>query len=316
MNKNFLIILKTLISNESCIDASCIKKKIMSIVAILFVLISVFLIPFTNIIKIQRSNGSDWINYQKFNYGFDDGIMNFYEKCIHEKTEIIFINNEMIIKNQDKNDINNNSIFKKKEYFYEQKQNKNKNEKNTKYLGIYFDDKNRDFKDFQIFCNDKKKENHTFIVFGKKDINCCFFNYKKKTYESNFFGDYKNIKILKLNDLYDKNSKEKTFNQIKNFFDTTYISKKNNKIKNEIIFSPIVMILIIFLFGIIIWFLSHTKNNLYRIHTFWTSQKIAFFISVTPSIITIIIGMEPFFLFIIIMLFRIQFLNKIFRQTN
>lgn len=315
MNKNLATILKTLISNESCVDASCIKKKIMGIIAVFFALISMFLIPVSNIVKINKSKGADWINYQNFNYGFDDGIMNFYEKCANEKTEITFAKNELTMQNKaDK--VSDSSIFKKKEYFYEQKQNKNESGKEFKYLGIYIDETTRDFKSFKNFCNDKKKENHTFIVFGKKDIGCFFFNYEKKSYESEIYGDYQNIKISNLNDLYDNNSREKTFNKMKDFFDTTYIEKKRNRIKNEIFFSPLIMAGIIFLFGIIIWFLSHTKNNLYRIHSFWTSLKIACYISLTQSIIVSIIGMEPIIVFVIITLLRIQFLNRIFKKTN
>lgn len=316
--KNFLkLILKTLFSNDACIEASCVKKIVTNIVAIFFALISIFSIPLPTIINIYKNKGSNWIDNKQYFYDFDEGIINFIEKCKKDSINISFTNNDLLIKKGE----NVLEKYESYEYHWEVIQNINDVNKSKKtYLSVYFTEKIN--KDYQSFCEEKKKEKTTIMIFGKKEINCYFFNHKSKIYESSLLGNYEKIKINNLHDnLFEKNNgrydKKKTMNKWKDFFDSLYEGKKIKIIMNEIMYESLTMILIMFFTGLIVWFLTHTKNNLYRIHSFWTSQKIVFYTSLTPSILALLFGfiIKSTLLFIILMIVRIHLLNKIFKQN-
>lgn len=308
--KNFFkLILKTFVSNDACIEASCIKKITTNIIAIIFALISIAFIPLTTVININGNKGSDWIK-QDYIYDFDSGIKEFFKELEKEKIKFSFNNkNELTVKKEEKN-------LKEYHWFWNKEQLVDGKIINNNYLTIYFTEKSD--KEYQTFCEEKENNsNNTFIVFGKKQFNCYFFNQKNKNYEGRLSGDYENNKT-NLDSLFTVNDKKEIMNKWKNFFDNAYELRKKKIILNEILYELLIIIPIMFFFGLIVWFLSHTKNNLYRIHSFWTSQKILFYMSLTPSIISFLLGnmIKSLIVFIFLMIFRIQFLNKIFKQNN
>lgn len=299
---NFKLILKTFFSNDACIEASCTKKIVTNIFAIIFALMSFFFIPLSTVININKSKGSDWINKQIYNYDFYDEIADFSREFKKEKLSIEKNKKNELILKENKKEL-------KKEYSWK-----------SNNLTIYF---TRETDKYNSFCEDKKKYKTTFIVFGKKELSCYFFNQKNNYYEGQLLPcDYKNIDLNDLNNLfnkeYNKGENEIIKKKINIFFDNIYENQKNKIIINELINESLIITLTIFFSGLIIWFLSHTKNNLYRIHSFWTSQKIMFYMSLTPSIISFLFGnmVKSIFLFIILIAIRIQLLNKIFKNNH
>ena len=312
MNQTFKSILKTFFSNDACIETSCMKKIVTNIVAIIFALISIILIPLPTVISINKNKGSNWIKKQNYTYGFEDGIMDFFEGLKQEEININFKNkNELVVEKK-------GVFLKEYSWFWKKKQNPNDKIHNKYlYLAIYFTEKTG--KDYQTFCENKKNEDKTTImIFGKKQLNCYFFNQKNKNYEGNLSNNYKNIKEKSLSELFVEKNKKETMKKWEIFFDDIYENEKGEMTINEIVYEILIIIPIIFFSGSIIWFLSHTKNNLYRIHNFWTSQKIMFYISLTPSILSFLFGImiKSIFLFIILIIIRIRSLSKIFRQND
>lgn len=74
--KHLKLILKTLFSNNACVEAARTKETKYSIISIVLAIVGVFLAVLPNTINNFRKNGQDWMN-SSINYDLDRGIYEF-----------------------------------------------------------------------------------------------------------------------------------------------------------------------------------------------------------------------------------------------
>ena len=112
---------------------------------------------------------------------------------------------------------------------------------------------------------------------------------------SSFKGDFTSFKVgYKLSDIADVEAGEQEFNNtFKNwcsFFNKAYeTTKKNTVITNTLVLLGVNAVIMIFM-GLIMFILCRGKTNPFRIYTFWDTQKMAYWASISPAVLSVAIG--------------------------
>lgn len=154
-----------------------------------------------------------------------------------------------------------------------------------------------------------------FIVLGKYQVQSYMYKPGSTTENGSVKGDYDhidvgydlyNLSIVRIVDSKDANIiytmtpdsqgneyelfMSGSFNLWKDFFYNSYIAARNTATwQTTLLMLGIDALLVIFM-GLMIFILTRGKKNPFRIYTFWETQKIAYWASITPAILSLILG--------------------------
>ncbi len=301
---------KTLFSNDACIKVGREWHWYLPVVfAILSVLIA--LIPsFT--INMQTKVGTSMLGSST--YGYENGLVHF-TNYLQEKN-IDFVIKDSVLTNE-------NSTWEKSFEGEEKWFTAKNSETNKTTFEVFFNytDSISD-NDFysRIIANknpytdvarSEAKYNNNVLVLGKKNIYLGKSNGSALTSAS---GIYDRSNLLNLKDLApsnEKNTLEYT-NQLKlnwaNFVNDCAETQKNTQSWTYLGIMAGVYVGLEFLFGLVIFLMTRGKRNPFRIYTFWETQKMAYWASVSPAILSLAIGfmISRFALFAFIFLFGLR----------
>ncbi|MCQ2795453.1 MAG: hypothetical protein MJ214_04555 [Bacilli bacterium] len=322
MKKHILLILRTLISNNACVEAARTKEKKYTIVAIVFVLFSLFFAALPTCVTGFQQNGGAWL--RGINYSFDTAMIEFGRKTTEleitfelKKDHTLVANNwESIgIYSEKHNELNcfistktdqeTREEYRIMEIFYcdENKYDFNlyveEISKNINPLRINKDTKNDDEKKPETWLqtekdkdgNDVKKSRQcSFIVFGTNHVQGALISPGGAAGIAGPYGDYQHTDPNPdfIHGVLVKSENPKTIlEDCASFFDQAFI---NTRASNTWRSTGIILGVdagVILLMGFMVWVLTRGKNNPFRIYTFWDGQKIAYYACLTPGIISL-----------------------------
>lgn len=334
--KHLKLILKTLISNNACVEAARTKETKYSVIAIVFALLAIFLAVLPNTINNFRKNGKDWMN-SNIVYDLDTGIYDFSLKMKEVGIKFAIEKDEKGIGtlkiDQDKWDATFTDLKKQgteilgpetdkiHPFIYTNQTGRafdvyvNTNLSDTEFtkyssyvlsnLNPVIKMRNEKTPDDQCFIyyteKDGKKtkvdRSTTTILFGKHNVYAYMFKPGTPSPVSSVGGDYNHYETLDLIDAcFVKGDAEhpykikETFDNWKTFFDRSYIDTRWRSAWTSTGIMAGVDAGVILFMGFMIWILTRGKNNPFRIYSFWDGQKIAYYASLTPGIIALILG--------------------------
>lgn len=284
--KNFKMILKSLISNNTCIDGGRGKKWYYAI-TMFFLSIVVALVP--TFVRQLKTHGDD--TFANAGYGGQEAFMAFSEELnqtteyslkIIPDTEAEKPTNKLVVEGE----------FNKFEY-------KDKNGEKVLFTFIYCNEITGNVSEtlgldgktsYAIFTE------HEFFIYianpnsetGIANLPCQnaykYFDIPEKGYI-----DLKEY-LVKDDTLTVTQNIEATWSNWKEFCKTAYNYNRLDQLWKQCLLIGGINIVITLLMGFMIWILTRGKKNPYRCFTLWETQKIAYWCSITPAILTIALG--------------------------
>jgi len=321
--KHFLLVLKTLINNSACVEASRTKQIKYNIIAVALALVGLFLAVLPTGVTSFKKSGSDWMN-TTYVYNCDLGFYNFTKDSKEKGTTLTVTKegNAKILK----------ADWKHIDYVPLEKEQfdglKNRmysfkhvvDGTNVRVFDVYnltdkegselttwvsdllnnlnptiAGDKNTEARWLQYSEKDGKKSrverSTSCVFFGKKIIYAYMFKTGTTSPVSNMGGDYGNCDDVELiSTYYAENDPITTYNNWKPFFNKAYLNVRwSSSWKSIGIMLGVDAGVLIFM-GLMVFILTRGKNNPFRIYTFWDSQKIAYYASFTPSLLALGFG--------------------------
>lgn len=317
--KTFKLILKSLINNQAVIDGA--RKKPWYF-AVIFFFLSAVLAVLPIMVSYLTSSGSDFINKQNYIYGYDVSTLRFIESINDNDIDMIVTTEIDGTKYLSVNEEKWNTVYGKNHQegdirFIHLRASDNADDLDVYYTntsGEAFNSYVTDVLNNRVPGTDKMNNSLNLsrqasaIVFGRYEYVAYLYECGSQTSLGYVYGNYNyfdagfNIKsLIKVYDgdiLVDRNSvgtlyqvyTEGVFNNLKNFYDTGYIDYRNTLTwQSTLIMFGIDVLLTMFL-GLLIFFLTRGKTNIYRVITFWETQKIAYWATLSPAIIALVGG--------------------------
>ncbi len=334
MKKHIILLLKTLINNNACVEAARTREKKYNIFPVVFAVVALFLACLPICITGFQVQGQNWVNTTN---NIDDGLYRFGEmnKSSTVKMKIIEKDgnknkHEMVFENGTWENIagvgatfdnitgynHRAQLDKLTAFTYE--------DQGTKLFEVFYYDgnvhdvktnKDLTFAEFYTYIagnvnpyntdqcmrvtrkddgsiDTKLARNNAFMVFSKDQFFGANFNLKGSgTTTGSMLFDYDHTKVGTdiLHDFFDEAGHQAgTLTKWKGFFNEGYINiRHNNTWRSTYIVLGINGGVLIFM-GFMVWVLTRGKNNPFRIYTFWDSEKIAMYASLTPGILSLI----------------------------
>lgn len=310
---------KTLYSNQACIDCGTQKKWYFAIIAFIFSLL-VAMVPLT--VNASKQSGSSYVSGTT--YGFKEA---FIETVLDESSYVTVdgsLKNINFVDNQATFDGTSAVTTNSKFYFLGYHTSLNNNKTSlvpTRDLEIYYVKDSYDFTEVDIINTINKNmfplnesdqsvnysgsfeetRNVSFIAISKNYFVFGIYqaNGASTTAKTTFSGDYKYIDNTNFVE-YMKNEtsaltsdseiETKIFENFKGFLNLSY---KNNKIKVTWIQSGLslgVNAAITLLLGLAVFLMTRGKQNPNRVIKFYQCMYIAFWATISPAILTLIMG--------------------------
>ena len=330
------LVFKSLINNDACIEGGRTKHWSIGIVmGVVAVCLSV--LPIT--ISAVKTHGDDFI--KNVSYGCEVGLMRFAEDLNKETPDFT-----LSIKGETKDDkyLDFNGKIQEGEKAVIFEHTFEKDEKDVIdfiVYGINNEDANQ-FNNFKKLIVDgkfnpltgeededwiAKKANVNFILLGKDTLYCGLYKFASTSVTSGLAGNYdafeKDYNFKDLAKVYDgetlidinqadaaqyKLYREGSFTNWKSFFRTSYKTNRITSIWSQTgLMCGINLILIVFM-GLMIFILTRGKKNPFRIYTFWETQKIAYWASLCPAILSLGLGflLKNFAMMIFVLLIGVR----------
>lgn len=317
--KTFKLILKSLINNQAVIDGA--RKKPWYF-AVIFFFLSAVLAVLPIMVSYLTSSGSDFINNQNYIYGYDVSTLRFIESINDNDIDMIVTTEIDGTKYLSVNEEKWNAVYGENHQegdirFIHLRASDNADDLDVYYTntsGEAFNSYVTDVLNNRVPGTDKMNNSLNLtrqastIVFGRYEYVAYLYECGSQTALGYVYGNYNyfdagfNIKsLIKVYDgdiLVDRNSvgtlyqvyTEGVFNNLKSFYDTGYIDYRNTLTwQSTLIMFGIDVLLTMFL-GLLIFFLTRGKTNIYRVITFWETQKIAYWATLSPAIIALVGG--------------------------
>ena len=324
--KHLKLLLKTLFSNNACVEASRTKEHKYGIFAVIFAVLAVFFAVLPLNVNTFKKAGSDWLNNSVY-YNMDIGLQAFSNTIQQDKNAGKEIPTFII--NQDETtkrhyltiDTKNSEIFQcidedQKEitnlprYICRGELKEGKTSTWVNFLEIYYcdADKSEDFNKFVTNLLNNVNPNNTeqrlkpnkddkevnrstsFIVFGKYSYYGYMYQPLNTSAVANTVGDYDNTAVNTdlIQRLCFKTDMTSTINEWKSFCDEGFINLRFSSAWNTTGIMIGVDFGVIFFMGVLVFLLTRGKNNPFRIYSFWDSQKIAYYSSLTPGLLALL----------------------------
>lgn len=317
MKKHIKLILRTLISNNACVEAARTQEKKYNIIAIIFALFALFFAALPTCVTGFKQNGGNFI--RGVTYGFDTAMIDFgkttKDQVTFEITKEHKLNcsgwKEHIEKypNQDDSELytfisKNDDPAKEDDHKlleiyvcpadYDFNLYVEEIAKNINPLKVTKENKDEDEKNEGAWLEGKDGENRknrstSFIIFGETQIQAALYMPGNVNGANAIYGDYGNTEPTDnlIPQLFEDNNPTKTLEKCQTFFDQVYVNpRRANTWKSTGIILGVDAGVII-LMGFMVWVLTRGKNNPFRIYSFWDGQKIAYYACLTPGIISL-----------------------------
>lgn len=304
---------KTLISNDACIQ---VGREWHWYLPVIFAILSVIiaLVPsFT--INMQTKVGTSMLGSQT--YGYENGLVHF-QNYLEEK------NIDFVIK--DSTLTNENATWEKSFEGQDQKWFTAKNSETSETTFEVFFNNTDSIADNDFYsriianknpytdvARSEEKYGNSVLILGKENV----YLAKAKadgsslTSASGIYDRSNGLNLKNLAPSIEKNTLEYT-NQLKlnwaNFVNDCAETQKNTQSWTYCGIMATVYVGLQFLFGLVIFLMTRGKRNPFRIYTFWETQKMAYWASISPAILSLAIGfmISRFALFAFIFLFGLR----------
>lgn len=322
--RNIKLFFTTLINNAACVDAG--RHKPWYPAVIMFIL-SCFISVIPVTVNVHKTNGSDFMSGQFEGKNFATPALAFVKELSKPENDINMIVKKDPINTKEKYLIVDedkwNATFKDTlgdVHYYVHHEVEVDNEGNKK-------EGKADFKAFYVNYDDNKDPStyiNTLLEFRKeilkkpevkegesqpeKPIQFFIFHRNYLIFDNTlddksaptFTGDWMHLRdnynLKDMGGKYKADSSKPYENadiitdEWKNVFDDSYITfKKQTNVNRSLLILGINLILVLFM-GLMIFILTRGKNNPFHVYTFWQSQKIAYWSTVSPALLALICG--------------------------
>lgn len=311
--KNFKLIMKSLINNGACIEGGRTKKWYFAVIFVVLALIFAIL-PIT--VSTIKTKGSDFTNLT-YLYNYDNAIVAFSDH-LYEKELHMVVRGEEKEKYLEVDEDDWNALHPEQKYVHTNLEDKADFE-------VYYSSKVGDeFSEFYTsvskYANpyepsEEKLRSISYLLFGKEKFAGQLFQPgAEPTVISGIAGDYltlstdfdfASIAEITIDGVTYKTSLDEKFNESplvlnsyrenilsswNKIYDDVYYKSKLGAIRDSTLIMLGVDVLLIFFMGLMVFILTRGKNNPFRIYTFWETQKIAYWASLTPGVLALILG--------------------------
>lgn len=277
--KNFKLILRSLISNNACIDGGRFKKWFVAII-MFFLSVCIALIPST--VKAAKSHGDD--AFANYSFGAREAFTEFSEELNkHDEWSLKVAvdeasgENRLVVNGFDRYDHKNKTkdvVDYKFAYFPAY---------TAEYCNEFIGDGKTSYMIFtptQVVMHivnpeSESKDKITDIVCGKA------YKYLDEGYD------------LKSNLVSSESATEQlngTWDNWKSFIRDAYNANRLTGLWQNALVMGSIDIVIVALMGFMIWILTRGKNNPYRLFKIWECQKISYWTAITPAILACAFG--------------------------
>lgn len=324
--KTFKLLLKSLINNASCVEGG--RKKPWYFAIIMFVLaMAIAVLPIT--IQTLNKNGHDFINGQT-SYGYEIGSLEFINDVNDKNIEMAIkkddTGNYLSIDINKWNEAYGASVDENNAHSYPRYIHLDGNG-NCDFEVYYFDVERITDELFKNVMNTVPtlveegtnkavkwgQRSCSFIMFTRRQVISYVYAAPRPAAKGNVTGDYNSLEAntYRLNEIgivhFDDN-KEVQYNKHtvpqeaygayraqvlanwKNFFNKAYQNNKMTALwQTSLIMLGIDTALVLFM-GLMIFILTRGKNNPFRIYTFWETQKIAYWCTISPAILAMVLS--------------------------
>lgn len=320
MKKHIKLILRTLISNNACVEAARTREKKYNIIAVIFAIFALFFAALPTCVTGFQQKGGNWIRGQ-VNYSYEVAMRDFGETTTSKGVSFELKNHKLTAKGWENMDLYPDQdelrCFISKQPSVEGEDHK--------IMEIYYCPET--YEDFSLFVEEiakninpfkvhktTKNEDEkvktswlektgtgddgtlttrttSFIVFGAKQVQGALCPPGISSIASSVYGDYANTpdhddlihEVLAVAGATDQERMEAN----RTFFDQAFVNTRNANTWRSTGIILGVDAGVILLMGFMVWVLTRGKNNPFRIYSFWDGQKIAYYASLTPGIISL-----------------------------
>ena len=310
VKRNIFFFLKTLVKNETCLEAG-VKKPWYP--AVIIGLLAIFISVIPMFVQRANVNGRDFINGQ-YNYGFDVSSEKFVASLEENNLSLTVAEGEsaktLIVNKETWNavyeaDARGNHRFA------------HKDNNNTIDLEVFYTDGKIDNDFVNQIGNNIAKDDGTFIarrssfmVISPSEILVSLYKPNTTSAVSSIRGDYqyfeagydlRNIGKVMINNV-EVTSKTYTADNYlaykngvldnwKEFFDKSYLNNKRTMLWSTTGILLGVNAAIVLFMGLMLFLLTRGKTNNWKgVITFWNSQKAAYWASLAPAILSVGLG--------------------------
>lgn len=284
--KNFKMILKSLISNNTCIDGGRGKKWYYAII-MFFLAIVIALVP--TFVKQIKTQGSDM--FANGSYGAQEASMAFSEELNKETTTYSL----KIIPDNDGEKPTNKLVLEGEFDKFEYKDG------DTLLFTFYYYGGGELTEDIAKSYNGDGTTSyalftqHEFFIYlvnsnTKTAISSLGCSNAYKYFEIDPEKGYLDLKETLATGETVTEAIQNTWQNWKDFYKKAYNANRLRQLWLQCLIIAGIDIVITLLMGFMIWILTRGKKNPYRCFTLWETQKIAYWCSVTPAILTIALG--------------------------
>ena len=311
--KNFKLILRSLISNDAAIEGGRKKPWYFAIIMV-FISLIICLVP--SLVSSLNKNGSDFIT-GSYTYGYELGLRRFVEDITENDFDMTINESESGRFLDVTQDAWDNKFTSTNTYGLHRFYHMNADEKID--FEVYFVDGTIS-SEFQDHVTNTKNEDETvskkansYIIFGKYSWITGLFSLNSTTAKTTYYGDYKSMEVgfnfkklgeVKLDDqtiltptTVDKTNAKQyetyidgVFNNYKEFLNVGYQHNKITSLWQTLLIMFGINVGLTLFMGLMVFLLTRGKNNPFRIYTFWESQKIVYWCSVAPAVLSIAVG--------------------------
>lgn len=274
--KNFKLILRSLISNNACIEGARKKKWYYGV--IMFVL-SVILALVPVLVKSAKTNGDDV--FSSISYGTQEATYAF-SKYLDESPEI-----KMVVEDNTSNEDHHLTVqnFTK----YEHKNASDTVDYKFGYIAVITDD----------YLNEIQGDGKTsFMIFTQDSFYVHIVNPESKDAVQNLscMKAYKYMSVgFDLKSMLVKEGTSRdvitgTWTNWKQFFRNAYNFNRLTGMWQTTLLMGGINVVITALMGFMVWVLTRGKNNPYHYFKIWECQKVSYWCAITPALLTCGLG--------------------------
>jgi len=302
--KNLKLILKSLISNDTCIEGG--RNKPWYYAVVMFV-VSIILSLVPTFVTNMKVNATD--TFASTYHSLDNSIYLFSKSvtennldmtigCTNSSNGKKIIHMMQVNKEAPEFDLVFNNVEGETKFF------EHKHEEKINLRVYYLDEYSfsNSYEDNLYALLGYNKDDKTYstlyttIVFARDQFVVRIYDVPASTDVGVLFGDYEKIEEgFNFKSVYSQEDKieatrEKTWQNFANFLDLSYKRARNRAAWTWVGILSAINVLITLFMGLMIFILTRGKNNPFRIYTFWESQKIAYWSTLACGILCLALG--------------------------
>jgi len=321
--KTFKLIMKSLISNDACIEGGRTKPWYFSII---FVLLSLILAVLPIMVTSLQANGSDFTALT-YLYNYDNAIVAFSDHLADNSFSMVVSGDEEA-KHLEADEVAWAALHTGEDNLFNQYVHLDV-EGDVDFEVYYTNTIDADFIQFYTRVSENKSpidgsprdaeataRSTSYLIFGRERMVGQLFQPGNTTAISGLSGDYLNLELgtdlqdfatIELDGVSYVTSHDGKFageggalkaevyrsavsDRWNVFYDDIYYNTKMVTARNSTLIMLGVDALLIFFMGLMVFILTRGKQNPFRIYTFWETQKISYWASFTPSLLALIFG--------------------------